>query len=697
MSMSQGKKLTHPKYRPDIDGLRAIAVLAVLGFHAFPESFKGGFIGVDIFFVISGYLISTIIFEELDGGSFKASNFYARRIKRIFPALLLVMAVCFAFGSLILLVDEYRQLGKHIAAGASFISNFVFWNESGYFDNAADTKPLLHLWSLGIEEQFYLVWPLLLWFSWKLKFNLFLIIALVTSLSFVLNIIEVRTDAVAAFYSPQTRFWELLCGSLLAWLMHYKHGIYVAISNKVDRHLIPSSNKKNDLVYGNILPNILSLCGFLLLTYGFWRITKDVSFPGKWALFPVTGTALLIAAGSDTFLNRKILSFKALVWLGLISFPLYLWHWPILSFSRIYENETPSISIRIVAVLVSILLAWFTYKLIEIPIRSGSNSRPKVAILCGLVFLIGISGLIIYQSDFSKSHTYEKLVIKRKGSEHAFGYSSAWIKGKDDWLFLGNAYDNTIAKLKLAIVPTNNEIQDTEKIFSTLSNAGSRFNTKIVLMVAPDKTSIYPEYLPDSLLPASKKYSSFFLENLMGIPNLEVYDPTNYLLNLKKNEGFLYWRTDTHWNSKGAYFSYLGLLNQLNLPAPIVEFRHNSIHSGDLIKISGLKEFPLHTDDNWDAIWKIQPSLVEKEIPNEQKTAFGLATVVINQSPLSNKYIWVVGDSFSGPLRQYLNGTFKEVRYVGHWQEKLKDLYASLENADRKPDMIIIIKAERFF
>ena len=169
---AQQPHLSHQKYRPDIDGLRAVAVLAVVAFHSFPSWVRGGFIGVDIFFVISGYLISTIIFENLDKGTFSFTEFYARRIKRIFPALLLVLIACFAFGWFALLADEYKQLGKHIAAGAGFISNFTLWNEAGYFDNSAETKPLLHLWSLGIEEQFYIVWPLLLWFAWKRKFNL---------------------------------------------------------------------------------------------------------------------------------------------------------------------------------------------------------------------------------------------------------------------------------------------------------------------------------------------------------------------------------------------------------------------------------------------------------------------------------------------------------------------------------------------
>jgi peptidoglycan/LPS O-acetylase OafA/YrhL len=162
---------THPKYRPDIDGLRAIAVLSVIGFHAFPEWIKGGFIGVDIFFVISGYLISTIIIENLKNDSFSFVDFYSRRIRRIFPALLLVLIASYAVGWFTLLAEEYAQLGKHIAAGAGFVSNLVLWNESGYFDAASDTKPLLHLWSLGVEEQFYVIWPLLMWITWKRKLN----------------------------------------------------------------------------------------------------------------------------------------------------------------------------------------------------------------------------------------------------------------------------------------------------------------------------------------------------------------------------------------------------------------------------------------------------------------------------------------------------------------------------------------------
>lgn len=221
-SSAQHLPLNHPKYRPDIDGLRAIAVLSVLGFHAFPDVFPSGFIGVDIFFVISGYLISSIIFENLDHGSFSFAQFYGRRIKRIFPALTVVLLSCLVFGWFGLLADEFKQLGKHIAAGAAFVSNFALWQESGYFNNAAETKPLLHLWSLAIEEQFYIFWPLLVWLTWKPKGTnnpLFLPLCLgLLIASFAFNLYQVRIDPTATFYSPSSRTWELLAGVLLAYM-----------------------------------------------------------------------------------------------------------------------------------------------------------------------------------------------------------------------------------------------------------------------------------------------------------------------------------------------------------------------------------------------------------------------------------------------------------------------------------------------
>lgn len=695
---SPSQPLSYPKYRPDIDGLRAIAVIAVVAFHAFPEWVKGGFIGVDIFFVISGYLITTIILENLEKGTFSFKEFYARRIKRIFPALICVLVACFVFGWFALLGDELIQLSKHIAAGAGFMSNLLLLREAGYFDNSADTKPLLHLWSLSIEEQFYIFWPLLLWFSWKRKLNIFIIIVLFASISFFFNIKGVEQYPTTTFYSPHTCFWELLAGSLLAWLSVYKNENFSKFTQRLDKFfnfIFYSSKRHSD---GKTLSNIFSFAGFMFLAYGFTHINSDMPFPGNWALIPVAGAMLIIFAGAQAWSNRIVLSNKVAIWFGLISFPLYLWHWPILSFIRIVKSGSPSIDARIIAIPVSVLLAWLTVKVIEKPFRFGKyKNKVTLAILCGLIIATGVSALFVSKAALAQSHGYEKSTIKRRDFEHAFGASETWFRGKGDWLFLGNAHGKLVEKLQLAVVPTGSDIATIKESFSSIATVSAQYNIKTVLLVGPDKSSIYPEYLPDELVPSKKRYISFFLDELKTIPNLTIYDPTNDLLNAKKSAGLVYWMTESHWNNKGAFLAYSGFSKLFNLPTPGVNFQYKSTYAGDLIGLSNLKNFPLHKEDNWEVIWKNKPQLNKYKIPNEHESAFGTAEIIYNHKPLSDKYIWVVGDSFAGSLKQYFNATFKEIYYIGHWSEKLKDLPTNLAKADRKPDMIVIVKVERSF
>jgi peptidoglycan/LPS O-acetylase OafA/YrhL len=370
--------LARPKYRPDIDGLRGIAVLSVVGFHAFPDWVRGGFIGVDIFFVISGFLISTIIFENLARNSFSFIEFYARRIKRIFPALLLLLIASYAMGWFVLLPDEYQQLGRHIAGGAGFVSNYVLWNESGYFDSAAETKPLLHLWSLGIEEQFYILWPLLLWCAWKMRLSLLAVTLTLALFSFALNIWQVESDPVATFYLPQTRVWELLAGSVLAYVTLRKPKLLAS--------------------YGDRYGDIQSLVGAAFIAFGAVFLVQGGAFPGWWALLPTLGAVLVISAGTNACLNRTVLSKRMLVWFGLVSFPLYLWHWPLLAFLRI-ENNFASHGNRIAAVLIAILLAWLTYRLVETPIRLGRGSKTKAIALVASMTVAGLVGYNCYQRE----------------------------------------------------------------------------------------------------------------------------------------------------------------------------------------------------------------------------------------------------------------------------------------------------------
>ena len=377
--------LKHPKYRPDIDGLRAFAVLSVVGFHVFPDWIRAGVIGVDIFFVISGYLISSIIFENLRRETFSFTEFYIRRINRIFPALLLVMIASYAFGWISMLSDEFQQLGKHIAGGAGFVSNLLLWKESGYFDNSTETKPLLHLWSLGIEEQFYIFWPLLLWLAWKLKFNLLTLTLILASISFGLNIDNIHAKPVATFYLPLTRFWELLAGTFLAYINVYK----------LTSILIIRFDKKN----ANLLIHLLSYVGFTLILTSMFFITKNTNFPGWWALLPVIGTVLIIAAGPKAQFNYYALSNSALVWIGVISFPLYLWHWPLMSFTRIVEGKELSNINRLTILILSIFLSWLTYELIENKIRKFFNKKLLSSLLIFLMLIVGYIGFNTYKRN----------------------------------------------------------------------------------------------------------------------------------------------------------------------------------------------------------------------------------------------------------------------------------------------------------
>ncbi len=385
---AQKHSITLPDYRGDIDGLRAIAVLSVVLYHAFPGYLKGGFVGVDIFFVLSGFLISQIIFRSLSTGSFNFFEFYSRRIRRIFPSLILVLSFCMIIGWLTLSSPEWRLLLKHILGAVFFVSNILLWQETGYFDTESTTKPLLHLWSLGIEEQFYLAFPLAVWCTWKLKKVFVFVLAGMCISSFLFNIYTVRFDAVADFYSPFTRVWELLAGSLLAYHVHSTRDNAKTIKTSVEKFAVWA--------------NLVSSVG-LALVFSSMFLMKELSFPGFWALVPVIGTCMVVFAGNRASLNNELLSLKPLVWIGKISYPLYLWHWVILTFLRINQGKVVDNYSRILAVLLSIVLAWMTFKFIESPIRNGLNTWIKtVSLMIAMGALAIISGSL-YAANYSKT------------------------------------------------------------------------------------------------------------------------------------------------------------------------------------------------------------------------------------------------------------------------------------------------------
>lgn len=356
-----------------MDGLRAIAVLFVVGFHYFPAVFRGGFVGVDVFFVISGFLITSLIRQDVAAGRFSVATFYGRRIRRIFPALILVLLVSLGMGFLFMLPDAYRALGLNTAASAGFIANIALFLQQNYFAPSAEFNPLLHIWSLGVEEQFYLVWPLILMLLVRYRAALAIAIGL-TVLSFGGNVVQTANDPVGAFFLPLGRFWELGSGAILA-LLHARAGGFV---------------------HGK---SWMGWVGLLLLATAMMVVDRDRAFPGWWALLPVAGTVLLIASGENARANR-MLGHRTLVYIGLISYPFYLWHWPLLVFARtIRFHREPTVIMSIGLIVAAGVLAHLTYKFIERPLRSGGHLSTKAVSLVVLLAVCGALGFVVYAKE----------------------------------------------------------------------------------------------------------------------------------------------------------------------------------------------------------------------------------------------------------------------------------------------------------
>jgi peptidoglycan/LPS O-acetylase OafA/YrhL len=359
------------RYRPDIDGLRAVAVMLVVNFHAFPEAMPGGFIGVDIFFVISGFLITGIIVRELDQQRFSLVAFYNRRIRRIFPALIVVLCATLVLGWLWMLPAAYAQLSADVFASAAFFANIALLLQSGYFDIESAKKPLLHFWSLGIEEQFYLFWPLILMLVARMRLSILVAASVLGMASFVLNVALIGSNPVATFYLPFTRAWELLAGAVLAcsW---------------------------NQVRQAGAASNLRASIGLVLIATAAGVLDTKSAFPGWWAILPVAGAALLLSAPAAWFC-RTLLASRPLVWIGLISYPLYLWHWPLLVFFAIIKFAPLTLLERELIVGLSFALAWLTYRFVESPFRFSRPSPLKIAGLCASMVLIALAGGVIVE------------------------------------------------------------------------------------------------------------------------------------------------------------------------------------------------------------------------------------------------------------------------------------------------------------
>lgn len=356
-------------YRREIDGLRALAVLPVILFHAGFDTFSGGYVGVDIFFVISGYLITSIILTEKEAGTFSLLQFYERRARRILPALFFVMAACIPFAWFLLVPSDLKDFFQSLAAVSIFGSNILFYSESGYFDTAAELKPLLHTWSLAVEEQYYVLFPLFMLVMWRFAKRWTVVtLAIMASLSFILAQWGSYNQPEATFFLLPTRGWEIAIGSLIAFYF----------ARYPNMHLDKRVQETGSLI------------GLSLILYAVFAYSKATPFPSAYALLPTLGTALIIVCTSPSTLVGRLLTTKAFVGVGLISYSAYLWHQPLFSFARHVSDGEPETPIFTLLIFSSLTLAFITWKYIEIPFR-GLNTINRIRI-----FFYGISASLFF-------------------------------------------------------------------------------------------------------------------------------------------------------------------------------------------------------------------------------------------------------------------------------------------------------------
>jgi len=413
-------------YRPEIDGLRAVAVILVLLFHAFPHEVGGGFVGVDVFFVISGYLITGVIMRSADKGKFSFIEFYYRRCKRLLPALVTVLICTGVLGLLILLPTELNGLGKHLEFSSLFLENFVLLSESGYFDHESFRKPLMHLWSLGVEEQFYIFWPFLLILSakrdWALRTSLTLMGA-----SFVFSLFYFETNPVTSFYMLPSRLWELMCGATLLLVERRDRPARCLVFLAPAGRQCSVRNKAQSI--GAELAAITAL--ICLVTFSFLASGTSLFF-GAWGAIPCLTATVLIAIGPRSSVNRYILGSSVAAWFGRISYPLYLWHWPLLSLMLTADDGKTSYMLRGTALLLAVLLAWLTHVIVELPIKRFKLPGSRIGFASAFaLFLPALFGAaLVTQPNFFERTSWAPKIAVRNDID---GVSAMNVIDRDWW------------------------------------------------------------------------------------------------------------------------------------------------------------------------------------------------------------------------------------------------------------------------
>ena len=354
-------------YRPEVDGLRAIAVMSVILSHSGLKTFSGGFVGVDVFFVISGYLITSIILADLERGNFSIVNFYERRARRILPALFLVMLVCIPFAWFWLLPSHMKDFSQSLFAVSTFSSNILFWRESGYFDTEAGLKPLLHTWSLAVEEQYYLFFPPFLMLCWKLcKRWIVALLGIMFVVSLAAAQWAVYAMPAAAYYLLPARVWELIIGAIAAY------------------YLYKTNRKKISRATGEVC----GWFGVVLILYAVFAFSEETRFPGLYALVPTLGAVLIILFATQQTAVGRFVGNKAFVGIGLISYSAYLWHQPLFAFARYKTLLEPSYPAFLALSVLALVLAYFSWKYVEAPFRKSGKIAGRTIVTLSFSFTL---------------------------------------------------------------------------------------------------------------------------------------------------------------------------------------------------------------------------------------------------------------------------------------------------------------------
>jgi peptidoglycan/LPS O-acetylase OafA/YrhL len=462
------------EYRREIDGLRALAVVPVILFHAGLSAFSGGFVGVDIFFVISGYLITSILLNDVTEGKFSLISFYERRARRIFPALALVLLICIPISFFWLMPNDLKSFSQSLSSVTVFSSNILFWKSSGYFDSATELKPLLHTWSLAIEEQYYLFFPLLLVFFWKRSQRSFVTICIfLTCVSFFFAEWSLHSKFVdSAFYLLPSRAWELLLGSLAGVLLFVK----------------PPKFQK--IAQSNAAKETLCLIGLALILYSIFSYSAETPFPGIYALAPTLGTVLIILFCDSQTIVGKTLSTKLFVGIGLISYSSYLWHQPMFAFARHRTLEEPSHELMLFLIAATFLAAYLSWRYVERPFRNRAQfSRSRIFVLTFVISAtLCVVGLV---GHFTKGH------LKRFTSEQMANFEPAKTRFAED----------------CRLVP-----QDTEPLVSSCIFGASSSPRTVVLYGDSHAQSLYSEL--DSQLKSQNIKGIFMSNNACLIPKI---------------------------------------------------------------------------------------------------------------------------------------------------------------------------------